>query len=36
VPKRQLQGTNTTQEGIDQQILKAIAEFVDQLPLTAD
>src|SRR5436305_3775679 len=32
VPKRQLQGTNTTQEGIDQQILKAIAEFVDQLP----
>jgi len=36
VPKLQLQGTNTTQEGIDQQILKAIAEFVDQLPLTAD
>ena len=36
VPKRQLQGTNTTQEGIDQQILKAIAEFVDHLPLTAD
>src|SRR5881394_4234114 len=36
VPKRQLQGTNTTQEGIDQQILKAIAEFVDQLPLAAD
>ena len=36
VPKRQLQGTNTTQEGIDQQILKAIVEFVDQLPLTAD
>ena len=36
VPKLQLQGTNTTQEGIDQQILKAIAEFVDHLPLTAD
>src|SRR5438477_12765586 len=36
VPKRQLQGTNTTQDGIDQQILKAIAEFVDQLPLAAD
>src|SRR5438094_9377331 len=36
VPKRQLQGTNTTQEGIDQQILKAIAEFVDQLTLTVD
>ena len=36
VPKRQLQGTNANQEGIDQQILKAIAEFVDHLPLTAD
>jgi predicted alpha/beta-hydrolase family hydrolase len=34
--KRQLQGTNKTQEHVDQQILKAIAEFVDQLPLTAD
>ena len=36
VPKRQLQGTNTTQEGIDQQILKVIGKFVDQLPPAAD
>jgi len=34
VPKRQLQATGKTQEGVDQQILKAIAGFVDQL-LTA-
>jgi predicted alpha/beta-hydrolase family hydrolase len=36
VPKRQLQGTSKTQEGIDQEILKAIAKFVDQLPPAAD
>jgi predicted alpha/beta-hydrolase family hydrolase len=36
VPKRRLQETSKTQEDIDQQILKAIAEFVDQLPLIAD
>src|SRR5437763_10091412 len=36
VPKRQLQATGSTPEDIDQQILKAIAEFVDQLRLTAD
>jgi uncharacterized protein len=36
VPKRQLQATGRTQEDIDRQILKAIAGFVDQLPITAD
>jgi predicted alpha/beta-hydrolase family hydrolase len=36
VPKRQLQATIRTQEKIDRQILKAIAGFVDQLPMTAD
>ena len=36
VPKRQLQGKGQTQEEIDQQILKAIGKFVDQLPLAAD
>ena len=36
VPKRQLQGTRKTQEDIDQQILKAIAGVVDQLPMSAD
>jgi uncharacterized protein len=36
VPKRQLQGTSKTQEDIDQQILKAIGKFVDQLPMSAD
>ena len=36
VPKRQLQATIRTQEEIDRQILKAIAGFVDQLPMTAD
>jgi uncharacterized protein len=36
VPKRQLQGRDKTQEDIDRQILKAIAGFVDQLPISAD
>jgi predicted alpha/beta-hydrolase family hydrolase len=36
VPKRQLQATSKTQEGIDQQILRAIAGFVDRLPISAD
>jgi predicted alpha/beta-hydrolase family hydrolase len=36
VPKRQLQATSRTQEDIDRQILKAIAGFVDQLPMTGD
>ena len=36
VPKRQLQATSGTQEDIDRQILKAIAGFVDQLPMSAD
>jgi predicted alpha/beta-hydrolase family hydrolase len=36
VLKRQLQATSQTQEGIDQQILKVISGFVDQLPMTAD
>jgi len=36
VPKRQLQSTSRTQEDIDQEILKAIAGFVDQLRITAD
>src|SRR6266496_1122960 len=36
VPKRQLQGTRKTQEDIDQEVLKAIGKFVDQLPPTAD
>jgi len=36
VPKRQLQATNRTQDDINGQILKAVAGFVDQLPLTAD
>jgi uncharacterized protein len=36
VPNRQLQGTAKTQEDIDQEILKAITVFVDQLPLAAD
>ena len=35
VPKRQLQATGRTQEDIDQQILQAIAVFVDQTPITA-
>jgi predicted alpha/beta-hydrolase family hydrolase len=36
VPKRQLQASGQTQEDIDQQILKAIVRFVDQLPRSAD
>jgi uncharacterized protein len=36
VPKRQLQGTSKTQEDIDHEILKAVAGFVDQLPMSAD
>ena len=36
LPKRQLQGTSKTQEDIDHEILKAIAGFVDQLPMPAD
>jgi predicted alpha/beta-hydrolase family hydrolase len=36
VPKRQLQASGQTQEDIDQQILKAIVGFVDQLPGSAD
>jgi predicted alpha/beta-hydrolase family hydrolase len=36
VPKRQLQATGKTQEDIARQILKAIAGFVDQLPMSAD
>jgi len=36
VPKRQLQGTRKTQEDIDQEILKVIGKFVDQLPPAAD
>jgi len=35
VPKRQLQTTGETQEDIDRQIYKTIADFVDQLPTTA-
>jgi uncharacterized protein len=33
---RLLQATSETQEDIDRQIVKAINEFVDQLPTTAD
>ena len=36
VSKRQLQSSGQTQEDIDQQILKAIVGFVDQLPRSAD
>ena len=36
VAKRQLQGTRKTQEDIDQEILKVIGKFVDQLPPAAD
>jgi hypothetical protein len=36
VPKRQLQSMSRTQEDVDRQILNAIAEFVDQLRITAD
>jgi predicted alpha/beta-hydrolase family hydrolase len=36
VPKRQLQTTSRTLEDIDRQILKAVAEFVDQFGARAD
>jgi predicted alpha/beta-hydrolase family hydrolase len=36
VPKRQLQASGQTQEDIDQQILKAIVGFVDQLRIAAN
>jgi len=36
VPKRQLQPTSETQNDIDQQMLRTIAGFVDQLPISAD
>jgi len=36
VPKRQLQATSETQDDIDRQIFKAIADFIDQLPMSAD
>jgi len=36
VPKSQLQGTSKTQQDINQQILKAIGKFVDQLVSVAD
>lgn len=36
VPKRELQRASKTQEDIDQQILNAIAAFVDRPPITAD
>ena len=36
VPKSQLQASGETQENVDHEILKAIAGFVDQLPISAD
>ena len=36
VPKRQLQESSKTQEDIDHEILKAIAGFIEQLPMSAD
>src|SRR5438552_5235966 len=36
VPKSQLQGTSKTQQDINQEVLKAIGKFVDQLPPAAD
>src|SRR6266705_3034988 len=36
MPKRELQRASKTQEDIDQEILKAIAGFVDELPMPAD
>ena len=36
VTKRQLQTDSKTQDDIDHEILKAIAGFVDQLPMSAD
>ena len=35
VPVRQLQATGATHEDVDRQIFKAIAGFIDQLPMTA-
>src|SRR5438128_1650932 len=36
MPKRELQRARKTQEDIDQQIIRTIAGFVDQLPMSAD
>ena len=36
VPKRRLQSSRQTQDDFDQQALKAIVRFVDQLPMSAD
>ena len=36
MPKRELQRASKTQEDIDQQIIRTIAGFVDQLPMSAD
>jgi uncharacterized protein len=36
VPKRQLQAASRTQEDVDRQVLKTIAEFVDQTRIAAD
>jgi hypothetical protein len=36
VPKRELQAVGNTQEDINQRILEAIVEFVDQLQISAD
>ena len=36
LPKRQLQGTGQTQEDVDQEILKSIIGFIDQLPVAAN
>jgi len=36
VPKRRLEAIGKTQGDVDQEILKAIAGFVDQLPISAD
>ena len=36
MPKRQLHAMGKTQEDVDHEILKAIAEFVDQLPMSPD
>lgn len=36
VPKRQLQATAQTQEDVDHEILKVIAGFIDQMPISAD
>jgi uncharacterized protein len=36
LPKRQLRATSKTLEDVDHEILKGIAGFVDQLPISAD